>query len=328
MLSRASGAAVAAWPISLFGAVMGLSGLSLAWRLAARNDGAPAWIGEGFSVLAWLAFAAVLVAQLRRIRFQPAAWLAELRHPVTGNFLGTFWISLLLLPMLLPAGALPVARVIWIVGAAGMTAFAWYTVQHWLSTRQEPAHAVPAWIIPVVGLLDIPLAYPSLQLPALHELMLFALAAGLFFALPLFAIIFSRLLFQEPLPPAMQPSLLILVAPFAVGFSAYLAVVGQMDSFARALFYLAVFVLAALLPPLYRAMRTQSFQWSWWAVSFPLAASAAAALRFAAAMPSPLTQWLAFGLLALATVAISALSLRTLASLVRGEVPVAAAAKA
>jgi tellurite resistance protein len=43
----------------------------------------------------------------------------------------------------------------------------------------------------------------------------------LFFAVPLFTLIFSRLLFEPPLPAALKPSLLILVAPFAVGYSTY-----------------------------------------------------------------------------------------------------------
>ncbi|MFC4762723.1 SLAC1 anion channel family protein [Dyella koreensis] len=325
---RPSGAAVTAWPISLFGAVMGLSGLALAWRLAARHEGAPGWIGDALAMLAWLVFGMLVVLQARRVLHESDVWMAELRHPVTGSFLGTFWISLLLLPMLLPSPWLLMARALWVTGAFGMTAFAWFSVQRWIGARQELVHATPAWIIPVVGLLDIPLAYPLLGVPAWHESMLFALAVGLFFAVPLFALVFSRLVFQESLPPVLQPTLLILVAPFAVGFSAYVAVMGQVDAFARALFYLTLFVLAVVLGRLPVMARKQPFQLSWWAVSFPLAASAAAALRFADAMPSPPSRFIAMGLLAFATVVIVALLLRTLKGVVRGETLIAAAAKA
>ena len=44
------------------------------------------------------------------------------------------------------------------------------------------------------------------------------------------------------MPPALQPSLMILMAPFAVGFSAYLSVAGRVDLFASSLFDLAVFM--------------------------------------------------------------------------------------
>ncbi|WP_240154622.1 pyridoxal-phosphate dependent enzyme, partial [Burkholderia sp. Cy-647] len=42
--------------------------------------------------------------------------------------------------------------------------FAWHIVGRWMSDRQHAAHATPAWIIPVVGLLDLPLAMPALGL--------------------------------------------------------------------------------------------------------------------------------------------------------------------
>ena len=111
-----------------------------------------------------------------------------------------------------------------------MFAFAWLMVTRWMSDRQQVAHATPAWIIPVVGLLDVPLALPSLDLPPMHGLMVASLAIGLFFAIPLFTLIFSRLVFEAPMPDALQPSLLILVAPFSVGVSTYVVTTGTFDS--------------------------------------------------------------------------------------------------
>ena len=60
------------------------------------------------------------------------------------------------------------------------------------------------------------------------------------------------------------------------------------------------------------------FRVSWWAVSFPLAASAIAALKFAAAEPGTVTDVLALALLGLATITIAGLLLRTLVGLARG----------
>ena len=61
------------------------------------------------------------------------------------------------------------------------------------------------------------------------------------------------------------------------------------------------------------------FRVSWWAVSFPLAASAIAALKFAAAEPGTVTDVLALALLGLATITIAGLLLRTLVGLARTE---------
>ena len=77
-----------------------------------------------------------------------------------------------------------------------MVLFAWFIVSRWISARQQMDHATPAWIIPVVGLLDVSLALQSLGLPPMHGLMVFALAVGLFFAVPTFALVFSRLVFE------------------------------------------------------------------------------------------------------------------------------------
>lgn len=306
-------------PIGLFGAVMGLTGLSVAWRLAAMRYGLPGGIALGIGAVAAIAF--VLVSAGYAIKLVTAFDAArdEFRHPIAGNLFGTFLISLLLLPILLQPFAHRLAQILWVLGAAGMLLFAWLIVSRWMSDRQQVAHATPAWIIPVVGLLDIPLALPVLGFPPLHALMVFATAVGLFFALPLFTLIFSRLVFEPPMPDALKPTLLILVAPFAVGYSTYTVTTGQTDLFAEALYMLMLFMLAVLIGQLRNLPSCCPFRVSWWAVSFPLAASSIAALRFAAARPGPLPDAIALALLALATLVIAALFGRTLFGVVRGE---------
>lgn len=51
-------------PVALFGSVMGLTGLAVAWRLAHARFGAPLWIAEAMSIVALVAFAALAVAYL------------------------------------------------------------------------------------------------------------------------------------------------------------------------------------------------------------------------------------------------------------------------
>jgi tellurite resistance protein len=309
-------------PVGLFGAVMGLTGLSAAWRLAQARYGGPDWlalVSPAIGCVAFAAFFGLLAGYVVKLITAFEAAQAEFRHPITGNLFGTIPISLLLLPIVVAPFSRLLAQALWIVGAVGMIAFAWLIVSRWMSDRQQVAHATPAWIIPVVGLLDVPLAVPALGLPHLHELSVFALAVGLFFALPLFTLIFSRILFEPPLPDALKPTLLILVAPFAVGFSTYVTIAGEVDLFAEALYMITVFLLAVLLGQLRNLPLCCSFRVSWWAVSFPLAASAIAALRFAGAEPSVPAVAMAWALLGLATLVIAALLFRTLLGLARGE---------
>ncbi|UAJ12463.1 SLAC1 anion channel family protein [Polymorphobacter megasporae] len=316
---RGAGRPLEYLPISLFGSVMGLSGLSIAWRLAAERHLVPHWVSDVIGVSAVLAFTALSLGYLVKLVGAPDAVRAEFKHPIAGNLFGTALISLLLLPIVIAPHALRVAQVMWIVGAVAMFGFAWLMIDRWMSNRQQATHATPAWIVPVVGVLDIPLAVPVLDMPPLHGLMTACVAIGLFFAVPIFTLVLSRLLFEEPLSGALQPTLLILVAPFAVGFSAYYATTGSVDMFAEALFALNIFVLTVLLGRLRQHLATCPFRVSWWAVSFPLAASAAAAIRFDAARPGFFTDFVAAAMLAFATVIIAGLASRTLIGLVRGE---------
>jgi tellurite resistance protein len=310
-------------PIGLFGSVMGLTGLSVAWRLALAPYAGPPWlalVAPAIGIIAMVSFVAILAGYAVKALTAFDAVRAEFRHPIAGNLFGTALISLLLLPILLAPYSLIAAQTLWIAGAVGMLLFAWIIVSRWMSDRQQIAHATPAWIIPVVGLLDVPLALPALGLPPLHGLAVFALAVGLFFAVPLFTLIFSRLLFEPPMPDSLKPTLLILVAPFAVGYSTYAVTGGARDDlFAEALYMLTLFILTVLLGQLRHLLICCPFRVSWWAVSFPLAASAIAALRFSAAEPGFFTGLIAWVLLGLATLVIGALFARTLVGLARGE---------
>jgi len=306
-------------PVGLFGSTMGLTGLSVAWKLAHTLFAMPLWVSDAIAVVAVVTFAALFVAYGVKIVSAPDKVLLEFRHPIAGNLFGTFLISILLLPILISPWSLVVARILWAVGALGMVLFAWTIVSRWMSDRQQMAHATPAWIVPVVGMLDVPLALPSLGLPPLPEVMILSVAVGLFFAVPIFTFIFSRLIFEAPMPDSLQPTLLILVAPFSVGFSSYVVTVGRVDLFAESLYFLMLFVLAVLVGRLRLLRRCCPFRVSWWAVSFPLASSAIAALRFMASDPNWFTTGVAWISLALATLTIGGLLIRTLAGVMQGE---------
>lgn len=306
-------------PIGLFGSVMGLTGLSVAWRLAHARYGVPEWIAVSIGVVAMIAFLALVAGYAVKWITASDAVLAEFRHPIAGNLFGTVLISLLLLPIVVQPFALQLARTLWLLGVVGMVVFAWFIVSRWMSNRQQVTHATPAWIIPVVGMLDVPLAVPSLGFPDMHLVMVLGLAVGLFFAIPLFTLVFSRLLFEPPMPDALKPSILILLAPFAVGMSTYVATTGAIDLFAQSLYVLTLFIFAVLVGQLRHLPRCCPFRVAWWAVSFPLAASAIAALRIAIVSSLLVTDAVAIAMLGFATLVILSLLARTLYGVAIGE---------
>lgn len=306
-------------PIGLFGSVMGLVGLTISWRMAAAQYGWTSVVPDAIAVVAVLMFVVLSLAYACKAMTSWAVVRNEWNHPIAGNLFGTVWISLLLLPIELVRVVPDIARGVWVLGAVGMVVFAWMTINRWLSDSQQWADATPPWIIPVVGLLDLPLALPSLGLTVPHELPWLALCVGLFFMVPLFTLIFARLVFGAPLPDGLRPSLLILLAPFVVGTSAVIAVMGQGNVLAEALYLVGVFLFFVLLGQLRHLLSCCPFRVSWWAVSFPLAALSIAAQRYAMAVPSAVAHLLATGFWILATAVIGWLLVRTLWGVARGE---------
>ncbi|MBC7291989.1 MAG: C4-dicarboxylate ABC transporter, partial [Actinotalea sp.] len=150
-------------PVTFFAVVMGLGGLALAWLRAADVLGAPSAVGV---VLFWVAttvYAAILVAYLLKLVRHPAAVRAEIAHPVRIAFVPTVSIGLLLLAAAGRAVVPGVATALWWVGAAAQLVLTLAVINAWI---QRPVfamvHVSPAWFIPVVGNLVVPLAGASL----------------------------------------------------------------------------------------------------------------------------------------------------------------------
>jgi tellurite resistance protein len=306
-------------PVGLFGSVMGLTGLSVAWRVAHEHFGTPAAISNWIGLVAVLVFASVAFGYCLKVITAPQAAIAEFEHPIAGNLFATMLISLVLLPIIIAPINLVLARALWVFGSVSMTLFALFVVTRWVDRQQRASHATPAWLVPVVGILNIPLPLRALGWADLHELAVFSLAIGLFFTVPLFTLVFSRLLFEQRIPDELQPSLLILMAPFAVGTSTYVVTTGQVDLFAQSLFALTLFMLVVLLGRLRHLRSCCPFRVSWWAVSFPLAAAAIAALRIAAALNGTAINAIAVVLLGLATLSVAFLLVRSLYGVATGE---------
>ncbi|WP_431050884.1 SLAC1 anion channel family protein [Roseateles sp. L2-2] len=304
-------------PVNLFASVMGLSGLALAWRLAHRNLDAPAFIGEALGLLAIVVFVLMAAGYLSKLAKHPDAVLAEFRHPVGGNFFGTIAISLLLLSSLIEPYAASTAHALWTLGALGAFGLAFLAVSRLLKGQLESALVMPAWLLSGVATLDIAVTGRDMPMAWAPEMNLVAGALGAMLAPVLFVMIVSRLVHREPLAPAVTPSLMMLVAPFEVGFLAYTNLVGGVDRFAAVLFYFGLFLFLVVSPKVFR--RSIAFSPAWWGISFPLAALASAALKYAHHAGGQPLRMLAVLLLAVLSVALAVLFVRTLRIVLNGQ---------
>ena len=318
-VGEGSGPAAQSWlahvPIPLFAVVMGLGGLGLAWRRAHEVFAVPSAIGEAVLAFAGLVFVALAVLYALKALRHWAEVVAEFEHVVRINFFPAVSIGLLILA----AAALPYGRglavSIWAAGTGLHLVLSLVVVHRWITRSYQVPHANPAWFIPVVGNILVPIAGVPL---GYGEVSWFFFAVGIVFWILLFAIILYRIVFHDPLPARILPTLFILLAPPAIGFVAYVRLSGpELDGAARILFFTAVFlalVLATLAP---RFARLPFFV-SWWAYTFPSAALAIAALVYCEQVPGWGSETLAVAILAAATLLIVTVWLQTARALLQG----------
>lgn len=304
-------------PVNLFGSVMGISGLSLAWRWSHELLGTYWLIGELIGALAIIIFILLCISYFFKFIMFPQKVKDEFNNPIIGNFFGTITIAILLLSSVIAPYSQAVSEIVWVIGTVLTIALAFIIVHRLLNQKQEILHATPAWLIPGVGTLDIAVAGGTMPFAWSEEINLFGFAIGSILALVFFTLIFSRLMHHDPMPEKMTPSLMVLIAPFGVGFLAYTNIVKEVDMFASILFYFGLFLGIVLFGKVFK--KGLPFGASWWAVSFPMAAVVNAAFKYAAYVNTwPLKAIAAISLLVL-TVVLGVIFVRTLLFLFKGE---------
>jgi tellurite resistance protein len=295
-------------PVAFFAMVMGLSGLAIAWHKAEHVFGLDLRLSDAVQALAVIVFVALVGLYAAKLIRYPAAVRAELGHPIQLNFFPAISISMVLLSIGLLAYFPAVAGVLWVVGTSLHLLFTLYVMSVWIHHEHFEIHHInPAWFIPVVGNVLVPIA--GVQL-GFVEISWFFFSIGIVFWLLLFAIILNRVLFHHPLDERLMPTFFILIAPPAVGFISYMQLTGDLDAFARVLYYSGAFLTLLLLTQAPRFFRVRYYL-SWWAYSFPLAAISIATLIMYERTGEATFAALAWVLLTLVTIVVVYLLYRT-----------------
>ncbi len=305
-------------PVTFFAVVMGLAGLSLAWRRAV-GLGAPEVVALALFWIALAAEAVVATAYLAKIVRHRAAFRAEMQHPVRLAFVPTATIALLLLATAGREVVPGLATVLWWAGALGQIALTLLVLSAWIGRPTFTlGHVTPAWFIPVVGLVVVPLA--GVHLGPLW-LSWFAFSVGLFFWLALLPVVLSRLfVHDQPVPTPLLPTLAVLVAPPSVAFLAWAALhSGVVDTVGTMLLDVAVFF-GLLFGALAARLRRLPFFLSWWAFAFPLAALSVALTAVAADQDVAALTIAAWTLLAATTALTVLLGVRTAGAMAAGRI--------
>ena len=257
------------FPAPFFAVVMGLCGLTLAWEKAAHVLDTTLYVDH---LLAWASLAAfVVIFSLYAMKWKhyPEAVIADLRHPIRLSFVPAMSIGLILLGSVFLNRIPGLSLLLWMLGSAVHLGLTLFVISSWMHGEQfKIEHINPSWFIPAVGNVLVPIAGVA---HGYTEVSWFFLSIGLTFWVLLFTLFFNRILFHLPMPAKLIPTLFILIAPPAVGFTSYIKLTGELDSFARILFYVGLFITLLLLSQIRRFYGLPFFL-SWWAYSFPMAA--------------------------------------------------------
>ncbi len=258
----------------------------------------------GVLVLSLAMFAAVTAGYLAKALHHPAKVIEDWHHPIKIAFFPATSISLLLLATALVEVSPAVALPLWMFATALQGVLALAVISAWIGHRPfQTAMMTPAWFIPAVGNMIVPLAGAQLGYTEVSWLFF---SGGLIFWIVLLTLVMNRLMFHDPMPGKMVPTLMILVA----AFSAWLRLEGEVGAFGHFLLS-AAYVFALLVTTQAAKLRKLPFALSWWALSFPIAALAIASFGHARAASSDVHRWIGVGLLVLLIVVVVGLILRT-----------------
>ena len=305
------------FPITFYAITMGLFGLTLALHAASR---VLEWVGPFSNIMFWVSlavFVIITIGYAAKVAAHPAAFKAEWHHPIRATFFPAASISLLLMSVTFLPENEGIANILWIIGAVIQGFLTLAIIGRWIGHKPfEYSHINPAWFIPAVGNVVVPIAGVQLGYTELSWLFF---SGGLMFWIILLTLVMNRLIFHTPLPGKLLPTLVIMIAPPAVAFISYLHLSGGVDTFARILLYLGYVFALIVLTQIPRIAKLP-FAMSFWALSFPVASLTIASFRYGALAESQAHETIGIILLAVLAAVIAVLTLRTLQAIFRGQI--------
>ncbi|MBN1300057.1 MAG: SLAC1 anion channel family protein [Melioribacteraceae bacterium] len=302
--------------VSFFSIFLGLGGFSLLMQKAENLMRFPFAVSNylfGFTVFLYVL---VLILFLVRMYKFPKAVNKEYHHPIKVNFFATISIAPVIFSIFLIDLMPATSKYLLIAGSSLHLFFTLSVISAWTKKNSFlREHLNPAWFIPIVGNILIPVAGTA----HFHkDISWFFFSIGIIYWIILYTIIQNRIIFHKILPEKLRPTLFIFIAPPAIGFIAYVKLTGNVDSFARILYFFSLFLFIKLIFQLKLLLKLK-FYLSWWAFSFPLAA-----LGLASSLMFHKTEiygykYFVYYLLSVLTIVILILSYKTIAAAVRHE---------
>lgn len=239
-----------------------------------------------------LFFALLIPWMLRWLFFKEEA-IADLEDPVISNFYATIAIAMLVLAadFIVIGKNIVMGEIFWFIGTF-LTIFFGVMIPYlaFKGGHVKLDHINPAWFIPPVGLIVIPIA-GSLIIPQFSGMMrefvvflnYFGWGAGFFIYLSLLAVCMYRFILHHPMPNVLAPTIWINLGPIGAGTAALVNLINNSPFvtvkepfFVFGLLFWGFgiwWVIMALVMTLYHIKKLDlPYAMSWWAFTFPLGA--------------------------------------------------------
>ncbi|MEN8155686.1 MAG: SLAC1 anion channel family protein [Bacteroidota bacterium] len=304
------------FPITAYAIIMGLTGLAIVFGKFYHMQWMPKILFDGLLFFTLGLFLVISFLYGRKAIKHFDEVKADFNHRIRINFFSAISISFLLQSIAF-LGYWPfLSMIFWWVGILLHTVLMFYTISFWIRHNFEIQFMNPAWFIPVVGNILIPVVGVEFMPKAFS---FFYFAVGFFFWVVLFIIFLNRAIFHHQLPQKFIPTLFILIAPPAIGFIAYIRIGQSLDTFAYFMLFLAYFFVV-LLFFLYKSFKNLKFFISWWAFTFPLDAITLASVVAYQITAQPIYKYLSFVMFTLAILTIGFVTWKTLGKIRQGEI--------
>jgi len=304
------------FPVMMFAIVMGISGLTISFQKAKEFIGLPSWVPYYMEYLSLGLFGIIALVYIIKLLVYPSEVAAEWKHPVRINFFSAISISMLMLAIITRHDYPAMGSWFWYAGAAMHTFMTLYTITFWISHNQEINHSNPAWFIPIVGNVLVPVGGVGL---ASHSVLMYYFSVGLFFWIILLGIILNRIIFHHQLAQKFLPTLFIMLAPPAVAFIAYFKLYHSVDVFAHFLYSIALFFtfMLAFMSPKFFGIK---YAISWWAFIFPLAAMSIASMLMYHKMQDSFNLYMSYTMVTVATIMTLLVLAQTIIHIIKKEI--------
>ena len=305
------------FPIMMFAIIMGLSGLTITYEKAHELFGVPSFIGTGLLIFDTIAFLLIAVFYISKLTKYSNEVKKEFNHPVRINFFATVAISFLLISIAFSPLSKDISYYCFIIGTIMQTYFTLKTITFWIDRNLELQHSNPAWFIPIVGNVLVPVAGVGF---ADNSLLMYYFSIGMFFWIVLTAILINRIIFHHQLAGKFIPTLFIFIAPPAISFIAYVKMNGgEFDMFASSLYNLALFFTFLLLF-MYKKFLNLKFFISWWAFTFPLTAVTIASMLAYKTTNILMYKYFSYIFIIVSTLVILFVAIRTVQNMFKGQI--------